>query len=120
MLFTSDIPTHFTKVFTRWTATLPQAIGLNDWLTKLDGTASPLRDITLGGTQLKFGTVCVPHDCGQNVAGLLFTPNDDRIVALVKLSSVNGAPTTMLIGQMTNPEASCLQSLLEDNLLAAC
>ena len=72
--FTADVPTRFPKVFALWKETLPYAVPLDDWLAKLEGTASPLRDISLEGAQLKFGTVCVPHDCGGNIAGILFTP----------------------------------------------
>jgi hypothetical protein len=32
---------------------------------------------------MKFGTTCMPRDCGGNIAGVLFSPQTNRIVALV-------------------------------------
>jgi len=119
-LYTSDIPKRFPAAYANWKRTLPYAVHLDDWLVELDGVVSPIRDITMKGAQLKFGTVCLPHDCGSNIAGILFTPDQDRVIALVRLNGLNGAPTIMLIGEMSAFEKSCLQRLIDNYDLKAC
>jgi hypothetical protein len=69
---------------------------------------------------LKFGTVCVPHDCGDNIAGVLFTPQQDRIVAVVELHGQNATPTMMVIGRMSNDEFTCVRRFIDDGNLSAC
>ena len=59
--YLSDLPKQFPTAYANWTQSVPHAIDLADWLTKLNGIASPIRDVSGHGTRLKFGTVCVPH-----------------------------------------------------------
>jgi hypothetical protein len=118
--YLSDMPKMFPTAYANWSKTLPYAIKPDDWLAKFKGVVSPIRNISLEGRQLKFGTVCVPHDCGDNIAGVLFTPAQDRIFALVNLNSQNGTRTTMLIGQMNGQEISCLRKLIDDDQLTVC
>ena len=118
--YTSDLPKQFPTAFARYQGILPYALNLPDWLTKLNGVVSPLRDISLAGTQLKFGGVCVPHDCGGNIAGILFTPRQDRVFSRVELSSPSGAQTIMLMGPMSGAEIACLQKLIREYNLNVC
>ncbi len=118
--YLSDLPKLYPTAFANWTKSLPYAIRLADWLTKLNGVESPIRDVTLHGVRFKFGTVCVPHDCGDNIAGVLFTPRQDRIVAVVQMHGQNAAPTIMTIGQMNNDEFACIRRFTDENQLAAC
>jgi hypothetical protein len=118
--YLSDLPKQFATAYANWTQSVPYAIDLADWLTKLNGIASPIRDVSVHGTRLKFGTVCVPHDCGDNTAGVLFTPRQDRVVAVVRMTSRNSSPTTMVIGNMKDEEVSCIRRFTYDDKLTVC
>jgi hypothetical protein len=118
--YISDIPRKFSAAYANWTKSLPYAIKLANWLTKFEGVVSPIRDVTISGARLKFGTVCVPHDCGDNIAGILFTLQQDRIVAVVQLHGQNNAPTTMVIGQMTSDEFACIRRFTDNYELVIC
>ena len=120
--YISDIPKLFPRAYANWKKALPYAIKPGDWLLKLKGVTSPIRDVSVSGAPMKFGTICVPHDCGDNIAGILFTPQQDRIVALVQLNSESRTPVFMMIGKMSSLEMACLQPLLGDveDKLSAC
>lgn len=118
--YLSDLPKMYPTAYANWLRSLPYAVQLAEWLTKFDGVESPIRDVSIHGVYLKFGTVCVPHDCGDNIAGVLFTPRQDRIVAIVQLGGRNGASTTMVIGQMSNDEFACIRRLVDDYKATVC
>ena len=118
--YLSDLPKMFPTAFANWSKSLPYTITLGDWLTKFNGVVTPIRDVAVHGARFKFGTVCVPHDCGDNIAGVLFTPRQDRIVAVVQLHGQNASPTVMVIGQMSNDEFACIRRFTDENELTAC
>jgi hypothetical protein len=118
--YLSDMPKLYPVAFANWTKTLPYAIKPTDWLARLDGVVTPIRDVRVHGVPMKFGTVCVPHDCGANIAGVMFTPRQDRVVALVRLNSDNNSQTVMLVGPMNGAEIGCLEKLIDDGDLNAC
>ena len=119
--YLSDLPKLYPAAFTLWTQSLPYALGpLPDWLASFKGVVTPLRDVSVGGTSMKFGTTCMPHDCGGNIAGVLFSPQGNRIVALVRLSSKGSASNVLIIGSMTSAEISCVQRLIDNDQDASC
>jgi hypothetical protein len=69
---------------------------------------------------MKFGTTCMPHDCGDNIAGVLFSPQGKRIVALVRLSSKSSGSNVMIVGSMTSAEIPCVRRLIDDDQSASC
>jgi hypothetical protein len=65
-----DVPKLYPQVYQLWSQSLPYAIEpLPDWLSKFNGTVSSIRDVSVGGTPMKFATTCKPHDCADNIAG---------------------------------------------------
>ncbi len=119
--YLADLPKVYPAAYALWTQSLPYAIGnLPDWLGKLSGVTTPVKDVTVHGAQMKFGTTCVPHDCG-NQAGILFTPRQDRIVGVVHLSSKKDLEkTVMIIGRITNEEYACIRRFLANPDLITC
>jgi inhibitor of lysozyme (Ivy) len=108
-----DLPKLYSQIFRLWTESLPYAIDpLPDWLSKFNGTVSPIRDVSVGGSAMKFATTCKPHDCADNIAGVLFNPRQPRILAVVLLNSKSGARSMLVIGQMSGAEVSCIQRLI--------
>jgi hypothetical protein len=69
---------------------------------------------------MKFGTTCMAHDCGGNIAGVLFSSQGKRIVALVRLSSKSAGSNVMIAGSMTSAEISCVQRLIDNDQSASC
>lgn len=119
--YLADLSKAYPAAYALWQQTLPYAIGtLPEWIAKLSGVTTPIRDVTVHGVPMKFGTTCVPHDCG-NQAGILFTPRQDRIVGLVHLSSKKDLDQTiMIIGRMSNEEYACVRRLLANHELTVC
>lgn len=119
--YLADLAKAYPAAYALWQQTLPYAIGpLPEWIAKLSGVTTPLKDVTVRGVPMKFGTTCVPHDCG-NQAGILFTPRQDRIVGLVHLSSKKDLDQTiMIIGPMSNDEYACVRRLLANPDLTVC
>lgn len=119
--YMSDLPKLYPTTYTLWTQSLPYALGpIPDWLSSFKGVVSPIRDVSVGGVSMKFATTCKPHDCGGNIAGVLFSPQLNRIVALVRLSNKASGSSLMIIGPMTNPEFSCIQRLIDDHQSNQC
>ena len=119
--YLSDLPKLYPAAYTLWTQSLPYALGpLPDWLAGLKGVVTPIRDVSVGGVPMKFGTTCMPHDCGGNISGVLFSPQGNRIVALVRLGSKGTASNVMIVGSMTSAEISCVQRLIGNDQAASC
>ena len=107
-----DLPKLYPAAFKLWQQTIPRSMNFPSWLSKFDGVAAPIRDVTVEGKSMKFSTVCMPHDCGDNEAGVLFSPQQNRIVAVVHMAGQNQAPTVMVIGEMSGPEVACIGRLM--------
>jgi hypothetical protein len=119
--YVSDIPKLFPALYVSWTKSLPSELGpLPDWLAKFLGVGSPIRDVSVGGAAMKFATTCKPHDCGDNIAGVLFSPQRNRIVALVRLSSNGPASSLLIVGPMTGAELTCTQRLIDEHDSTRC
>ena len=73
---------------------------------------------------MAFGSSSAPSasrmTAATNIAVILFTLRQDRIVAVVQMHGQNTVPTTMMIGQMTNDEFACIRRLTDDYQLAVC
>jgi hypothetical protein len=70
--YLSDLPKLYPAAYTLWAQSLPYALGpLPDWLAGLKGVVTPIRDVSVGGVPMKFGTTCMPHDCGGQHRGRL-------------------------------------------------
>jgi hypothetical protein len=119
-VYISDMPRQYPRAYNMWTNSLPYTLGLGDWLVKLNGVVSPIRDVTVQGTRLRFGTVCVPHDCGDNIAGILFAPQGERVMAVVQMVGHNGSPVVMVVGRVSDAEYVCIRRLVADDGLSTC
>jgi hypothetical protein len=116
-----DLPKLYPQVYQLWTQSLPYALEpLPGWLSKFNGTVTPIRDVSSGGTSMKFATTCKPHDCADNIAGVLFDPQQPRIVAVVLMNSKGGTRSVLVLGQMSGAEFSCIQRLIGDHQSVVC
>jgi len=120
--YLSDFPKLYPAGYTKWSQSLPYGLGtLPEWLTAFKGVVSPLRDVSVGGAPMKFGTTCKPHDCGGNIAGILYSPQRNRIVGLVRLSAKDFTSSSLLlVGPASSAEFICIQRLLSDHQSIVC
>jgi hypothetical protein len=65
-------------------------------------------------------TNSLPHDCGDNMAGILFAPGGERVMAVVQMVGHNGSPVVMVVGQVSNAEYVCIRRPVADDTLSTC
>ena len=95
---------------------IPRAV----WLYDLEGTSSPIIQVTLEGRELHYADVCEPHNCGPNRVGMLIAPDQSRIVGVWWQGNGSSDGTTRTpIGDPTPAELACLNLKME-NEDAAC
>lgn len=69
------------------------------WLSRLDGPAPPLRQVTVGGVGYKLAAACKPHDCGDNNMAVLWAPSTGTVYGLVQQrgrKTLLGAPSASM------------------------
>lgn len=54
-----------------WRTVVPRDLAKVAWLARFQGVAPPLETVTLHGRAFYSGTVCKPHDCGDNISAFL-------------------------------------------------
>jgi hypothetical protein len=71
------------------------------WLAEMHGPAPDLRRQRIGGVEYTVAAYCMPHDCGDNNAVLLYDATQGRVYGLVhqrgKTQSFGAPPGPMLI-----------------------
>jgi hypothetical protein len=102
-VYISDMPRQYPRAYNMWTNSLPYTLGLGDWLVKLNGVVSPIRDVTVQGTRLRFGT-----------------PQGERVMAVVQMVGHNGSPVVMVVGRVSDAEYVCIRRLVADDRLSTC
>jgi hypothetical protein len=93
-----------------WQAIVPAAQRGDEWLYEMKGTATPIKDRTLGGVAFLGGFVCKPHDCGDNNAVFLIANDGSRAVGLLTLLGAAAVP----LGSPTADEAALLQDIARE------
>ena len=116
----SDLPKLYPKAYALWRATIPRSLTSTPWLSSLNGVVSPIRTVAVDGQSWRFGTVCVPHDCGSNILGLVFSPQQDRLFAVATLTGNNEARTLMIFGDMPPRMVGCIRHLTDDFQATSC
>jgi hypothetical protein len=74
-----------------------------DWLGRLEGPATPLRRMTIGGQEFTVASVCKDHDCGDNNAVLLYSTAQRVVFAKIldrRRSIVLGAPPPQILAAL--------------------
>lgn len=118
--YLSDVPKLYPKAFALWQQSLPRSLPQTKWIARFEGVVSPIRAVTIDGRTWQFGTVCVPHDCGANIMGVLFSQQQDSIFAVARLTGGNEAPTTMMVGAMQPRIATCIGYFIDANDASVC
>jgi Inhibitor of vertebrate lysozyme (Ivy) len=91
-----------------WMKIVPTSYRKSDSIDRLDGTTTPMDQVTMQGKVFYYGSVCQPHDCaGNNVAFLIA---EDGSAAYGMLSSNNFGVKARIFGA---PDAEARQLLTE-------
>lgn len=118
--YTFDVPENYPAAFALWRR---QVRGMplddRDWARTLNGTASPVRQVSIGGVDYLLGWVCEPHNCGGNEALVVIRPEQDRVFGLIRLTGSNREVTDRVVGAASATEERCLAFFLEDRSEAA-
>ncbi len=75
----------------------------DDWLGKLEGPATPLKTMTIGGQEFTVASVCKDHDCGDNNAVLLYSTAQHVVFGKIldrRRSIVLGAPPPQILAAL--------------------
>lgn len=59
-----------------------------EWLRKLNGVGSPVKNISLDGVKYEYGYSCKPHDCADNQIHVLYNPQKKQIYAIYGLNEI--------------------------------
>ena len=81
------------------------------WLTDFDGTASPIRAVTINGERRFIGSICKPGWC-VNRAEVMIAPG--RVAGIAHFETMAGAKSLMMIGSFQSGESACLERLLKE------
>lgn len=110
-LYIFDMPQKHPAAYRAYKNLLPKSFKKVSWIYRLDGTATPVDEQIIGGVNYLTGTVCKPHDCGDNIIAILVTASGSRAVALLRsvdLSKGNDRP----FGHPSPEELDTLKALL--------
>jgi Inhibitor of vertebrate lysozyme (Ivy) len=67
-----------------------------EWIYDLQGVASPFQTIEWKGKTYRGGSVCKPHDCGDNMFVFLVALDGSRAIATLKSDTIPGMQSVTL------------------------
>ncbi len=120
-VYSFDLPKEYPLAAASWKANLPLDFQDLAWAANLEGVGSPLRTVTLNRRQVLFGSLCEPHNCGNNRVGFVLTPDQRRVVGFVQITDDrSGAVSLTAVGSPTREEQACLLKLDDDLEATTC
>ncbi len=120
-VYSFDLPKEYPLAAASWKANLPLDFQDLAWAAKFEGVGSPLRTVTLNRKQVLFGSLCEPHNCGNNRVGFVLTPDQRRVVGFVQITDdQTGAVSMTPVGAPTREEQACLVKLDDDLEATTC
>ena len=108
--YSFDLRKNHPVALAAWVKQVPSTYRTSDWVYRLDGTTSPMEEVTMQGRVFYYGSVCKPHDCGGN--NVVFLIADDGSAAYGLLASETLGVKARIFGA---PDAEARQ-LLGDKL----
>jgi hypothetical protein len=94
-------------------AIVPSALWGQDWVYNLNGTAPPLRAVTVAGQAYLAGQVCKSHFCAGHTFLFLVAANGSRAVGLLKSEELLGGKPTEFGALSMGDKAFLEKSLAE-------
>lgn len=89
-----------------------EMLSFPSWVSKAQGTASPVKDVMADGKTFTVGHMCKPHDCADNQLSVVFSADGKKSWGLLATRSADGkAFNKQLLG---NPD-SVVDGLLNES-----
>ncbi|NVZ22144.1 lysozyme inhibitor [Pseudomonas costantinii] len=89
-----------------------EMLSFPSWVSKAQGTASPVKDVMADGKTFTVGHMCKPHDCADNQLSVVFSADGKKSWGLLATRSADGkAFNKQLLG---NPD-SVVEGLLNES-----
>ena len=113
--YTYDVPKLYPAAFALWGRQIRDLpLDNRPWARTLTGPAAPLKKVSVGGAEFILGWVCQPHNCGGNEAVLMISPDQTRVLGLVRLTESDQGAVDHPVGAPGALEARCLKFYMED------
>ena len=106
----SFFPADFPKAYRRWRAMLPTELKQQRWAAAFEGVGGDILRITVAGKPMRFAEACQEHACYNDVF-MLFSPDQQRTVGLVRLGHGETDEKVLVVGDPTWAELRCLNAL---------
>jgi uncharacterized protein/ribosomal protein L40E len=90
-----------------WRSILPADAASLEWLYAFQGVGAPISIVRVDGQEYYSGTICKPHDCGDNIVGFLIGVTSRSAIAS---GYIGGSPVTF--GSSTPDQAELLKRIV--------
>ncbi|NMY04599.1 lysozyme inhibitor [Pseudomonas sp. WS 5059] len=67
-----------------------EMLSLPSWVSKAQGTASPVEKVSADGKSFTVGHMCKPHDCADNQLSVVFSADGKKSWGLLATRSADG------------------------------
>lgn len=93
-----------------------QMLSFPDWVSKAQGTATPVEKVSAGGKSFLVGHMCKPHDCANNQLSVVFSANGKKSWGLLATRSADEeAFTKQVLGNPDSIVEGLLNKSFSDN-----
>lgn len=87
-----------------------EMLSFPSWVSKAQGTATPVENVSVGGKTFIVGHMCKPHDCANNQLSVVFSEHGQKSWGLLATRSADGK--TFIKQLLGNPD-SIVEELLD-------
>ena len=93
-----------------------EMLSFPSWVSKAQGTASPVERVSVEGKSFTVGHMCKPHDCADNQLSVVFSADGTKSWGLLATRSVDGkAFNKQLLGNPDSVIEGLLNKSFSDN-----
>lgn len=86
------------------------------WVSKAQGTATPVERVSVGGKTFIVGHMCKPHDCANNQLSVVFSEHGHKSWGLLATRSADGETfTKQLLGDPDSSVKELLNKSFSEN-----
>jgi hypothetical protein len=97
-----------------WHAATPRRYARTPWVYDFHGPSSPTRIMTENGRAFAVGSVCKPHDCGDNILAFVLAPGGAHAAGAILHRDDAGKTAESYFGNPTPLEREWLRAKLRE------